>query len=76
LELLSKRAELIISGLTRSHEQQNKMIQVNAVIQILSSDEKADCRVPCYTTKLVSPARQGLCFDFARSALIDITNAC
>ena len=58
LELLFKRAELIISGLTRSHEQQNKMIQVNAVIQIFSSDEKADCRVPCYTTKLVSQARQ------------------
>jgi len=52
------------------------MIQVNAVIQILSSDEKADCRVPCCTTKLVSPAGQGLCFDFARSALTNTTNAC
>ncbi|HAO67523.1 MAG TPA: hypothetical protein DCR17_12670 [Verrucomicrobiales bacterium] len=58
MELLSKRAELIINGLARSHGQHNKVIQVNAVIQILSSEEKADCRVPCCTTKLVYPAKQ------------------
>ncbi|MDA7522881.1 hypothetical protein N8535_00475 [bacterium] len=45
LELLSKRAERVIGDLARSHGQQSKVIQVNSVIQILSSGESSCCGV-------------------------------
>ena len=37
LELLSKRAERVIGGLGRQLGQQNKVIQVNAITQVLNS---------------------------------------
>ena len=45
LELLSKRAERVNSGLPRSHGQQSKVIQVNSAIQLLSSGESSCCGV-------------------------------
>jgi hypothetical protein len=45
LEMLSKRAERVIGGLPRSHGQQSKVIQVNSVTAILSSNENSGCDV-------------------------------
>ena len=45
LEMLSKRAEQVIGGLARSHGQQSKVIQVNSVTAILSSNENSGCDV-------------------------------
>jgi hypothetical protein len=42
LELLSKRAERVIGGLGRQLGQQNKVIQVNAITQVLNSQLTPD----------------------------------
>ena len=42
LELLSKRADRVIGGLGRQLRQQNKVIQVNAITQVLNSQLTPD----------------------------------
>ena len=42
LELLSKRAERVIEGLSRQLGQQNKVIQVNAITHVLNSQLTPD----------------------------------
>ena len=42
LELLSKRADRVIGGLGRQLGQQNKVIQVNAITQMLNSQLTPD----------------------------------
>ena len=49
LELLSKRAEGVIGGLGRRHGQQNKVIQVNAITEVLNS-QLATGRWQCVTS--------------------------
>ena len=42
LELLSKRAERVIGGLVRHHGHQKKVIEVNAITQVLNSHMVSD----------------------------------